>query len=88
MKKEDPNKVSELYKKAYNHADMICNYMPHLLDGMHTPKEGSSEYTRGWNDRVREYEKERNLLRDIPIPPKKDIPKSPNKNPDIDPDIH
>lgn len=81
---EEETKVPDLYKKGYNHADIICTSMPHLLDGMHTPKESASEYTHGWNDRVSEYEKERMLLRDIPIPPKKDIPKSPNKNQDID----
>ncbi|WP_268123959.1 hypothetical protein [Roseivirga pacifica] len=81
---EEETKVPDLYKKGYNHADFICNNMPHLLDGMHTPKESASEYTHGWNDRVSEYEKERILLRDIPNVPKKNRPKNPNISPDID----
>lgn len=31
-------KVSEEYKKAYNQADMICTYMPHILKGIKLPE--------------------------------------------------
>jgi|GEM_PF-2075534 len=56
-------KVSEEYKKAYNHADMICTHMPHLLKGMTLPENEPSEYTRGFQDRVAQFEKEKDAIK-------------------------
>ncbi|MBI1183604.1 hypothetical protein GC194_05000 [bacterium] len=59
MNEENQKNPSKEYLKAYNHADMICNYMPHLLKGMHTPDNEPSDYTKGFMDRVRQYEMEK-----------------------------
>ena len=56
-------KVSKDYKKAYNHADMICRFMPHLLKDMKIPEKEPGEYTRGFQDRVKQYEKERDAVK-------------------------
>ncbi len=53
------------YKKAYNQADMICNYMPHLLKGMTTPENEPSVYTKGFQDRVRQYEIEQDAIKNF-----------------------
>ncbi|MDO5970307.1 hypothetical protein Q4Q35_10865 [Flavivirga aquimarina] len=60
-------KVSEDYKKAYNQADMICTYMPHLLKGMNLPKDEPSEYTKGFQDRVKQYEKEQEAIKNFSV---------------------
>ena len=56
----EEEKISEEYKKAYNQADMICRYMPHMVDKIRTSPQGEpSEYTKGFNDRIAQFEKER-----------------------------
>ncbi len=52
-------KISEDYKKAYNQADMICRHMPHLLKGITIPENEPTEYTKGFQDRIKQYEAER-----------------------------
>ncbi len=60
-------KVSEQYKKAYNQADMICTYMPHLLESMTFPKDEPSEYTKGFQDRVKQYEIEQKAIKNFSV---------------------
>ena len=57
-------KISEQYKKAYNHADMICNYMPDMLEGMTISEGEPSEYTKGFGDRVQEYRKTKEAIKE------------------------
>lgn len=59
MEEQTPSKE---YLKAYNQADMICTYMPHLLKGMTIPDQEPSEYTRGFQDRVDQYELEQRAM--------------------------
>ena len=59
----DDVKVSEDYKKAYNHADMICRFTPHLLKDMKIPEKEPGEYTKGFQDRISQYERERNAVK-------------------------
>ena len=53
-------KVSENYKEAYNYADYICTHAPQWLKDIRIPEKSSGEYTKGFQDRVRQHEKERN----------------------------
>ena len=55
----------ENYAKGYNHADIICSKLPHLLDGIHTPENEPSDYTLGFQDRVKEYEREKAQIRNF-----------------------
>ncbi len=73
---EEQLEVSEQYKKAYNHADMICRFMPHILDGMQTPESEPSEYTRGFEDRVKLFEKEQEAIKSYSPKSKDDLSKS------------
>lgn len=63
IKEQEVLKVSEQYKKAYNHADLICNHMPELLDKMPKPKGEPSDYTRGFTARVTEYRIEKDAAK-------------------------
>ena len=60
-------KVSEEYKKAYNQADMLCTHMPHLLKGISIPENEPSEYTKGFQDRLSQFEKEKDAVKDFSI---------------------
>lgn len=60
-------KVSKEYKKAYNQADLICTYMPHLLDKIETPKNEPSAYKQGFEDRIKQYEIERDAIRHFSV---------------------
>lgn len=62
---EENLKVSEEYKKAYNQADMICTYMPHLLKGIKMPEKDQSEYTKGFQDRIKQYEIEQDAIKNF-----------------------
>ena len=54
------HKVSKQYMKAYNQADMICRYMPHLVDKIKSsPDNEPSEYTKGLEDRLKQFEIEK-----------------------------
>ncbi len=55
---EEQLQVSDDYKKAFNKADFICNYMPHLLKEITIPEKGFNDYTQGFKDRVQQYDKE------------------------------
>lgn len=61
----DDVKVSKEYKKAYNQADKICTYMPHLLKGMTVSEKEPSEYTKGFRDRVKQYEMEQEAIKNF-----------------------
>ncbi|MDN5215045.1 hypothetical protein QQ020_23390 [Fulvivirgaceae bacterium BMA12] len=52
-------KVSEDYKKAFNYADMICSYAPESLKEIKIPEKQSSEFLKGFQDRITQYEKEK-----------------------------
>ena len=67
MGEEQEIKPSAEYIKAYNQADMICTYMPHVLEGMQTPENEPSEYTRGFTARVREYEIEQDMIKNFSL---------------------
>lgn len=67
MGEEKETKPSADYIKAYNQADMICTYMPHLLEGMQAQENEPSEYTRGFTDRVRQYEIEQDILKNFSL---------------------
>ena len=56
--KDEEVKLSNTYKRAYNHADMICRYMPERIDSLHKPKNEDPEYTKGFEDRLRQYKRE------------------------------
>nr|WKN34352.1 hypothetical protein K4G66_18410 [Tunicatimonas sp. TK19036] len=58
-------KVSEEYKKAYNQADMIYTYMPHILKGIKIPEGEKSEYAQGFKDRIRQYEMEKDAIKNF-----------------------
>lgn len=60
-------KVSEEYLKAYNQADMICTHMPQVIDGMKWPENDQSEYNKGFRDRMRQYEIERDAARNFSV---------------------
>jgi len=51
--------ISEDYKKAYNRADILCRYMPHLLKDIDMPEYDMSEYSKGFKDRVRQFEQDK-----------------------------
>lgn len=52
-------RVSEDYKKAFNRADMICRYMPELLKEIDISADQANDYTKGFQDRVKQYEQEK-----------------------------
>ncbi len=56
-------KVSEDYKKAYNHADLICTHSPDYLKDIKVPENSSKEYVKGFQDRIRQFEKERQIIK-------------------------
>ena len=58
-------KVSEDYKKAYNRADMICTYMPHVLKGIKIPEVEKDDYAKGFQDRIRQYEMEQDKIKNF-----------------------
>ena len=60
-------KLSKLYKKGYNHADLIVTQMPERLKDMHVPEGEPSEYTQGFTDRVREFEIERDSIKGFSV---------------------
>ena len=55
----------ENYIKGYNHAEMICTRMPHLLKGIHVPDNEPGDYTKGFQDRVRQYEIEQDAIKNF-----------------------
>lgn len=65
MENQESTKVSKEYLKAYNQADMICTYMPHLLKGMTIPGGEPSEYTKGFQERINQYEQEKKMLKKL-----------------------
>lgn len=64
---EETLKVSDEYLKAYNHADMLCTYMPHIVETMELPQHETSEYSKGFRDRVRQFEIERDAMRNFSV---------------------
>lgn len=59
--------VSKEYKKAYNQADMILTYMPHILKGVQMPEKDITDYDKGFSARIREYEKEQEAIRNFSV---------------------
>ena len=55
---EEKLEVSKEYKKAFNQADKLVNYMPQVLEGLKLP-EDKSEYSQGFRDRIEMYHQER-----------------------------
>lgn len=58
---EDELEVSEQYKKAFNHGYVIREQMPNVLEGMKIPENEPSDYTKGFTDGVKQYEKDNGL---------------------------
>ncbi|WP_421896441.1 hypothetical protein [Marinoscillum sp.] len=68
MNEKDDQEQLELpkeYKKGYNHADLVINQFPKLLENMKTPDGEHSDYTRGFEDRVEVYKRDMGLNRDF-----------------------
>ena len=62
----EDTKVSNEYLKAYNQADMICTYMPHLIPTIEIQvNEPGDDYTRGFDDRLRQFEKEQEAVKNF-----------------------
>jgi len=64
---EEKLEVSEEYKKAYNKADMIVTYMPHVLKGVQMPDKNLTEGDKGFIARVKEYEREQEALKNFSV---------------------
>ncbi len=54
----EDEKELEQYKKAFNHGYMIRERMPEVLKGMQIPENEPSIYTQGFNDGVKQFEKD------------------------------
>ena len=59
-------KLSKLYKQGFNHACMLNQYRPELLKGMTVPTNEPSEYTKGFNDGQKSFDRDlgRDALRE------------------------
>lgn len=75
--KDEQLNVPEAYKKAFNHADMICTHMPHLLDKIHFPEKEQGEYVKGFQARVKLFKRERNMVKSFTKP---QLPKDKSKD--------
>lgn len=60
-------KASKAYKKAFNHADMICTYMPEELERLAPFGEVEPEYKQGFEDRVKQYQMERDVIKSFSV---------------------
>ena len=60
-------KISEEYIRAFNDADMICTYMPDELENMEIPEQESMAYTQGFKDRIRQYQIEKDAVKNLTI---------------------
>ncbi len=60
-------KVSEKYKKAFNHADMICSYMPEELERLAPFENVAPEYKQGFEDRVKQYQIEQDAIKNFSL---------------------
>ncbi|HCX21059.1 MAG: hypothetical protein CMB80_26035 [Flammeovirgaceae bacterium] len=47
------------YKKAYERADRICRFMPHLIDKMSSPEDEPPAHRQAFEDRITELQIER-----------------------------
>lgn len=80
----------QLYAKGYNHAEFLCNNMPEILKGITTPDNEPSDYTLGFQDRVKEYEREQSMIKNFSptvfLDPKskQELDKDKDKGPDMD----
>jgi len=64
-KDKEEFEVSELYKRAFNDAELIITQFPHLISKMEAPEGESSEYTKGFQDRVKQYEIEKDAVKNF-----------------------
>lgn len=55
--------LPEKYKKGYNDAELVINQFPHLLEGMVASEAEHSDYTKGFEDRVEQYELEKAAIK-------------------------
>ncbi|MEM9297171.1 MAG: hypothetical protein AAGA64_02180 [Bacteroidota bacterium] len=86
MEEKEQLEVSKEYKEAYNKADMIVTYMPHILKGVKMPEKDKSEFDKGFSARLKEYEKEQELLRGYQVERMKQDYKKDMDNPSKDQD--
>ena len=60
-------KVSKDYKKAFNHADMICTYMPKELERLAPFKDEAPAYRQGFEDRVKQHQIEQDAVKNFSV---------------------
>ncbi|MFY0689082.1 MAG: hypothetical protein JXQ90_18065 [Cyclobacteriaceae bacterium] len=60
-------KVSIEYKKAFNQADMICRFMPQELEKLGSLENVSPEYRRGFEDRIKQHQMEKDVTKDFSV---------------------
>lgn len=50
--------VTDKYKKGFNHGYLVREQFPKIIKGMSVPENEHSDYTQGFNDGVKQYERE------------------------------
>lgn len=60
-------KLSKDYKKAFNHADMICTYMPEELEKLAPYQAESKAYRQGFEDRVKRHRIEQDAIKNFSL---------------------
>lgn len=56
---------SDEYKKAFERADRICSYQPHLLNGMVTPEGETPAQKLAFEDRIIEHQIEQDSMKNL-----------------------
>ena len=68
MKDEEKLELSKAYKKGFNHADLIITTMPKELEKISKPTgEEHTEYIQGFEDRVKQFELEKDSLKGFSV---------------------
>lgn len=63
----EDNKLSKDYKAAFNHADLICKYMPQELKNLSGYTSQSQDYIKGFEARVAMYTREKEIVKDFSV---------------------
>ena len=60
-------KISALYKRGFNDVELLIEHNPELLKDMKVPDKEPDEYTSGFSDRLKLFERELALQKDFSI---------------------
>jgi len=63
MGDEEKLSLSKDYKRAFNDADMIITQFPKLVKTLKVPEGEKSEYSKGFQDRLRQFEMEKDAMK-------------------------